>query len=89
MATMGDLRARIAQALNWSIKDTQSLSFPSLRDFVRNCNHPELAAEMDQVIAHGHHLLDRGDNHDFTKVPMPDMSWLGPPPPLSGKKVTK
>lgn len=47
-----DLHDRIAKALGWSVKDTQSMSMQSLRDLVRPVN-PSLAQEMDYMIRSG------------------------------------
>jgi len=50
-----DLHERIAQALGWTVQQTQSLSLAALRDLVRPVSQ-KLAAEISNVIQSGGHL---------------------------------
>jgi len=49
------LRERIAQALGWSVEDTQGLSFQTLRELVRD-KDPKLAEEISRVIRSGAYI---------------------------------
>jgi hypothetical protein len=46
---------RVAQALGWSVKDTQSFSLSTLREMVRT-KDPALAAEISSMIQSGSHI---------------------------------
>ena len=46
---------RIAKALGWAVKDTQSLSMQALRELVRPVD-PKLAAEISDSITCGWHM---------------------------------
>ena len=50
-----DLHERIARALGWSVRDTQSMSLQSLCDLVRPVD-PALAQEISHVVSGGHHV---------------------------------
>lgn len=50
------LHERIAQALGWTVADTQSFSFQSLRELVRPVS-PKLAAELDHQIQSGSYIV--------------------------------
>lgn len=52
---MSNLHERIAKALGWSVKDTQSLTMHALRDLVRPVD-PQLAQEMSHVIQSGAYI---------------------------------
>jgi hypothetical protein len=51
------LHERIAEALGWSVKDTQSFSFQSLREMVRPVS-TKLAHELTVAIQTGSYLVD-------------------------------
>jgi len=53
------LHERIAEALGWSVKDTQGFSFQTLRDLVRPVN-PKLAYELTEAIRTGSYLVETG-----------------------------
>lgn len=73
-----DLHKRIAETLGWTVSEAQSFSLAALRDLVRGKND-SLHAEISFVIERGLHVTE--PIRDPRRVPMPDMSWLGPPPP--------
>jgi len=50
------LHERIAEALGWSVKDTQSFSFQALREMVRPVN-PKLANELSTAIQTGSYII--------------------------------
>jgi hypothetical protein len=50
------LHERIAIALGWSVRDTQSMSLQALRDIVRPVN-AKLAHEIDTTIRSGEYLI--------------------------------
>jgi hypothetical protein len=52
-----DLRDKIAEALGWSVKDTQGFALAALREFVR-ARHPKLTQEIDDVIRRGGHITE-------------------------------
>lgn len=51
-----ELRRRVADALGWTVEQTQGFSVPSLRELVRR-KHPDLALEIDGVVQRGDHVL--------------------------------
>jgi hypothetical protein len=55
------MKQRIAETLNWSIADANSLSFHSLRDLVRPLD-PKLADEISDAIKTGAYITDRFDS---------------------------
>lgn len=73
-----DLHERIAACLGWTVSETRSFSLATVRELVR-AKDPALADEISLVIRQGLHLTE--PIRDPRRIPMPDMSWLGPPPP--------
>lgn len=55
---MEALREQIAQALGWSVEQTNGFSLAMLREMVRE-KHPELAKEIATVIRNGEHIFVR------------------------------
>jgi DNA-binding Lrp family transcriptional regulator len=55
----GDLHARIAAALNWPMRDVQSMSLQSLRDLVRPVD-PALADEISRKVQSAGHYVHTG-----------------------------
>jgi hypothetical protein len=51
------LHERIAEALGWTVKETQSFSFQTLRDLVRPVS-PKLAHELTVAIQTGSYLVE-------------------------------
>jgi hypothetical protein len=50
------LHKRIAEALGWTVEETQSFDLAALRDLVRS-THPKLAYVISDVIQRGDHIL--------------------------------
>jgi len=50
-----NLHERIAEALKWTLADTQSMSLATLREVVRPVS-PKLASEISTVIESGNHI---------------------------------
>jgi hypothetical protein len=73
-----DLHERIAKCLGWTVSEVQSFSLAAVRDLVRG-KDDALHAEISTVIQRGLHITQ--PIRDPRRVPMPDMSWLGDPPP--------
>jgi hypothetical protein len=73
-----DLHERIAKCLGWTVNETKSFSLAALREWV-SVKDPALHDEIGLVIQQGGHITQ--PIRDPRRVPMPDMSWLGPPPP--------
>lgn len=73
-----DLHERIAKCLGWTVEQTKSFSLAALREWIR-AKDLDLYLEIGDVIAQGLHITE--PIRDPRRVPMPDMSWLGPPPP--------
>lgn len=74
-----DLHKRIARCLGWTVDETRSFSLAALREWI-HLKDPALCDEISQVIQQGLHLTK--PTRDPRRVPMPDMSWLGPPPKI-------
>lgn len=74
-----DLHERIARCLGWTVEETRSFSLATLRELIR-LKDPALCDEIRLVIQQGLHLTE--PTRDPRRVPMPDMSWLGPPPKI-------
>ena len=49
------LRDRVAQALGWTVEETEGFSLQSLRELVR-VSHPKLAAELTEWIRTGRYV---------------------------------
>lgn len=73
-----DLHARIAACLGWTEQEVKSFSLATVREMVRG-KDAALYDEISLVIQQGLHITE--PVRDPRRVPMPDMSWLGPPPP--------
>lgn len=80
-----DLHERIAKCLGWTVDEVRSFSLASAREMVRT-KDAALADEISLVIQQGLHLTE--PIRDPRRVPMPDMSWLGPPPPRNTDPIS-
>lgn len=74
-----DLHERIAKCLGWTTDEVRSFSLASVREMVRG-KDDALHDEISLVIQQWLHLTE--PIRDPRRVPMPDMSWLGPPPKI-------
>ena len=74
-----DLHERIAKCLVWTEDEARTFSLTALRELVR-LKDQALCDEIDLVIQQGLHITE--PIRDPRRVPMPDMSWLGPPPKI-------
>lgn len=83
IAASGNLHERIAEALGWTVKDTQSMSLQSLRDLVRPVDH-HLADEISKAIQSGSYITagtdlrcpNCGDNLGKDRE-NPNPAWCG------------
>ena len=75
-----NIHKRIAECLLWTEDEARTFPLATLRELVR-MKDAALADEISLIIQQGLHLTD--PIRDPRRVPMPDMSWLGPPPPVT------
>lgn len=67
------LRERIAKALGWTVEDTRSYSFYTLREIIRPVS-PKLTHELDVMIRSGEYIID--DEH-LPRNGNPSARWRG------------
>lgn len=68
------LHSRIAEALGWTVQETQQFSFQSLREIVRPVS-PKLVHELDERIRSGRHITMEDTDEDVREMQaavMPD-----------------